>query len=97
MVSEEIQQRTFNHGLELFIHPEIDRIKKAGILPEKFVLSAAQVLFCEKLRKPIIRLNEETKILGVVKLRDDIQKRKGEKIFHEEIDRLEKNDTRLTN
>lgn len=90
MTSKEIQQRTFNHVLELFIHPEINRRKNAEIFPEKFVLNAAQVLFSEKLRKPIIRLNEGTKILGVVKLKNDVQKRKGEKVLHEEIDRLEK-------
>lgn len=89
MTSQEIQQRTFNHVLELFVHPELERRKKTGVLPEKYVLSAVQILFSKKLRKPIIRLNEETKILGVIKLKKDIQKGMGEKVLQEEIERLE--------
>lgn len=89
-MDEGIQQRTFNHVLELFIHPEIERRKEAGTLSDKFVLTAAQVLFSVKIKKPTIRFNKETKILGEVKLKNEIQKGKGDIVLQNEIDRLEK-------
>lgn len=89
MLDEKGQQRTFNQFMELFVLPEITRRKQSRRLTEKFELSAAQVLFYSDGRRPVVRLNEETKIIAEVKLKKGIKKDKGEAILQNEIERLE--------
>lgn len=89
MLDKEGQQRTFNQFMELFVLPEITRRKESGRLPEKFVLNAAQIIFYGDGRRPTVRLNEETKIVAKIKLKNGVKKDKGEAVLRNEIERLE--------
>lgn len=89
MLDKEGQQRTFNQFMELFVLPEITRRKEAGVLPDKFVLNAAQVIFYDDGRRPLVRLNEDAKILAKIKLKNGVNKEKGEDVFQNEIEKLE--------
>jgi len=53
-------ERTLIHAFELWITPEIERRKTAGLIGETFTLSRAQILFGDE-GPPMVRLNEEVK------------------------------------
>jgi uncharacterized protein (UPF0332 family) len=88
MIDEESNKRLFNHIIQLYVLPEIDRRKELGIFSESFILDKAQIIFYGD-RRPIVRLNEETKILAHAKLKDGIKKDRGEMVSHKEIERIE--------
>ena len=62
-------ERTFHQAFALWINPEIERRKAAGLIGETFSLSTAQVLFGDE-GPPIVRLNEEVRgklLVGVAR------------------------------
>jgi len=77
MLENEARQRAFNQFMQLFVLPEIERRKKDGVLPGRFVLQSAQVIFSGDGTKPVVRLNAEAKIQAKVKLKNGINKNKG--------------------
>jgi hypothetical protein len=85
MLDEEGKQRAFNQFMEIYVLPEIARRKEKGTLPKDFILKAAQVIF----PKCVVRLNEETKLIGKAKLKDNIGVAVGEKIFSSMVERIE--------
>ena len=87
MVSPEAAQQTFNHFMELWILPEINRRKERGLIPEDFRLNKAQVLFSLDEKQPTIRLNEEAKIIAEIKLRKAVER--NELVTLDKIDCIE--------
>jgi uncharacterized protein (UPF0332 family) len=81
---------TFNHIMEVWITPEVTRRQESGSIPKPYDLRAAQVIFYPDGRAREIRLNDEIRILGKVKLKDDIQnKSKGDPVYDHEIESWE--------
>jgi hypothetical protein len=58
-------ERTLDHAFALWITPEIERRKTAGLIGDTFTLSQAQILFGDEGPR-MVRLNEEVKGLLLV-------------------------------
>jgi len=86
MLDEKGQQKTFDQFMQLFVLPEIDRRKKEGVLVDDFILYKAQVIFSGDGSRPVVRLNDETKIAAKVKLKKGIIKNKGDMITWNDIE-----------
>jgi uncharacterized protein (UPF0332 family) len=82
-------QRTFDHAMQLWFRPEIERRQAAGLAPIPYELKAAQVLMYTDGRPLDIRLNEEVTVIGDAKLRKGITRKIGEPIYLSEIDGIE--------
>jgi len=67
VLDQEGSTNLFNHIMELWVNPEIERRTKAGKLLEKFLLNAAQVIMYPNGKPTVIRLNKEVKaeLVGV--------------------------------
>jgi uncharacterized protein (UPF0332 family) len=80
----------FNHILEIWITPEVTRRQGLGTIPKPYDLRAAQVIFYPDGRQYEIRLNEEVRLLGKVKLKgDETPVRKGDAVYLHEIENYE--------
>lgn len=86
MLDYEARQRAFDQFMQLFVLPEIERRKKEGGLSEEFILKKAQVIFSGDGTRPVVRINDEARILAKVKLKDGIKKNKGEVIRWNDIE-----------
>lgn len=82
-------QRTFNQFMDLYIRPEIDRRRESGELPENFELKLAQVLISGDGRSPVVRLNEETKIIGLVKVASPGKVKAGQEVPPDKIEEIQ--------
>ncbi len=89
MLENEGRQRAFDQFMHLFVLPEIECRKKENILPEKFVLNMAQVIFSGNSTRPVVRLNEETKILAKCKLKSGIKMNKGNVVSWRQIENIQ--------
>ncbi|MGD9487153.1 MAG: HEPN domain-containing protein [Calditrichaceae bacterium] len=79
-------EKTFEHMMELWITPEIEKRQKENLIEKPYKLDAAQVIFFPDSRKPLILLNREIKAITKVKLKKGITKEKGDPIYENEID-----------
>lgn len=68
-MAEAVRQQAF----DLWINPEIEHRKQAGKLPDNFSVSMAQILFSVG-APPVVRLNEEVKTIGRLKLSRSVKK-----------------------
>jgi len=89
MLEQEAQQRLFDQFMQLFVLPEIERRKNDNLLPKNFVLKSAQVIFSGDDTKPVVRLNEEARILASVKLKDGIKINKGDIVRQNQIEDIQ--------
>jgi uncharacterized protein (UPF0332 family) len=91
MSQESDWQVTFNHLLEIWIAPEVIRRQNSRKIPKPYDLRAAQVIFYPDGRAREIRLNEEIRLVGKVKLKknDLLKKAKGEAVYDHEIESWE--------
>lgn len=80
---ENIGQKIFSQAMELWISPEIEKRRKANRLPTNFKLRGAQVIFSKDRGINKVRLNNEIKAVGKVKINRDIIK--GEKIYEHDV------------
>lgn len=62
-LDEEASTRFFNHVLDMWIRPEMERRIKEGKAPENFEVTAAQVVSYADGRPHFIRLNDEVKAI----------------------------------
>jgi hypothetical protein len=85
----EIGQRFFQVMMEIFIGPAVELRQASGALPKPVILRAAQVIFYPDGRKPEVRINDEVRAIGEVKMREGIYKNSGDPIFEHEIQGLE--------
>lgn len=68
----EAQARTLKHAMELWVEPEIERRRSLGLVDGDFALAAAQVIMREG--EPIeVRLNQEVRAVGRVRVRKDVR------------------------
>jgi len=81
--------RTFEHAMELWFKPEIIRRQKAGLIEKPYHLRAAQVILFSDGKGNKIRLNDEVAIIGKIKIKKGISKKKGDPIYLNEIDGIE--------
>jgi HEPN domain-containing protein len=79
-------QKMFDHMMELWIKPEIEKRQNENLISKPFKLNAAQVIFFPDGRKPQILLNREIKAIANVKLRKGVKKEKGDLIYENEIE-----------
>jgi hypothetical protein len=75
--------------MDLWVTPEVERRQAAGAIPKPFNLHAAQVIFYADARPHEIRLNEEVRAIGKVKLKQGVSKQKGAPIYSNEIEDYE--------
>jgi hypothetical protein len=89
MLDNEGQQRSFDQFMNLFVLPEIERRKKDCLLRSNFVLKSAQVIFSGDGTRPVVRLNEETKIMAKVKPKSGIKINKGDILSWNQIEDIQ--------
>jgi HEPN domain-containing protein len=82
-------ENTFIHIMELWITPEVIRRQAAGRVAKPFNLQAAQVLFFPDGRSHQIRLNEEVRAVGKVKLKQGVKKAAGDPVYAHEVEGYE--------
>ena len=85
----EIGQRFFQQMMDIFIVPAIEERQASGDISRPFPLRSAQVIFFPDGRKPEVRLNEEIKAIGQVKMRAGVSKNAGDPISEQEIEGLQ--------
>ena len=85
---EEARKRTFDHVMDIWFEPEIQRRQKKGLAPEPFPLRAAQVILYADGLPAEIRLNEEVQAVGEIKLKGGITKGKGDVIYLHEVEEM---------
>jgi len=69
-------QRTFDQVMSIFILPEVQKRQNEKKIPKPFNLFAAQIIFRQN-KKPLIRLNGETKVKFIAKVTKDTRIKKG--------------------
>jgi len=90
MNTESDWKNTFNQILEIWVTPEVIRRQELALISKPYDLRAAQVIFYPDNRSNIIRLNEEVRFVGKVKLKQGISlKQKGDPVYLQEIDDYE--------
>ena len=83
--NSEFGQRVFQQFMELFVRPAVAERQAAGELAKPLDLRAAQIIFYPDGSKPAVRVNDEIKAIGQVKLRNGVSKKAGEPIYANEI------------
>ena len=81
-------QRFLQQMMDIFIIPAIEERQSAEELLKPVDLRSAQVIFFPDGRKPQVRINEEVRAIGQVKMREGITKNAGDPIFEHEIQGL---------
>lgn len=71
---------------KFFIHPEIERRKKAGLIDDSFDLIAAQLIQYPDGRPHEVRLNSEVKAMGKPIYKEGISKIPGDPVYAHEIE-----------
>jgi uncharacterized protein (UPF0332 family) len=85
----EIGQRFFQQMMDIFIVPAIEERQASAVLPRPLVLRSAQVIFFPDGRKPEVRINDEVRAIGQVKMREGVSKNAGDPISEHEMQGLE--------
>ncbi len=75
--------------MEICVRPAITRRQAIGDLPVPLSLRAVQVICFADERPNIVRVNDEVQAIAKVKLRDGVEKHKGENVFADEIEGYE--------
>ncbi len=90
LISEnhELGQNASRQILDLFVSPEVERRQEAGELPRPLALEAAQVIFFPDGRAPEVRVNSEVRISVGIAFKPGVEKRPGDRILAEEIERI---------
>jgi hypothetical protein len=78
---------TLRHAFEIWINPELERRRAAGVIGPDFQLASAQVVL-EVDRPPIVRLNEEIKTIMMAEVTRPVVE-KGERLAAEDIRSLQ--------
>jgi hypothetical protein len=84
----EMGQKIYQQCMDIFIVPEINERRKSGKIGKSFDLSAAQIIFFPDGKKPEVKLNNEIRAIGDVKLK--VSKKKGDLIYEHDIDGIQK-------
>ena len=79
----DMARRVVEQAYEFWIGPEFERRRRAGELPDDFVLHGAQVIFDMDAELPKVRLNEEVKAVAVVTATRAIEK--GQRVTEDDI------------
>lgn len=82
MDNKQIYSNLFNQVMSLWVKPEIEKRRKENRLPDSFKLKAVQVIFSIG-STPIVRLNDEVKVLIKAKAKRKIIK--GELVYENDI------------
>jgi uncharacterized protein (UPF0332 family) len=82
-------KRTFEQIMEIWITPEVIRRQEAGLISRPYDLKAGQIILHADGRPNEVRLNDEVRALGKVKLKDGLNKSKGDPVYAHEIENYE--------
>lgn len=88
--SDTLGKNLLNQMLEQFVLPEIEKRQETGSIPKPYDLRAFQILWCTKLDRPIIRLNQEVKAIAHMKLDEGVSINKGATIYEHQIKNIER-------
>ncbi|MBI4480614.1 MAG: HEPN domain-containing protein [Acidobacteria bacterium] len=86
MDDREFGQRVFQQFMDLLVMPAVQERQASGELPRPLRLKAAQIIFFPDGRRPLVRINEEIKAIGQVKLKAGVEKKNGDPILSHEIE-----------
>ncbi len=84
----EASNRLFQNCIDLFINPEIEKRQNMGEITRFEEITKAQIIFFADNKERIVRLNDEVRAIIEIKLKDGIQKEKGEDILANEVEAI---------
>jgi uncharacterized protein (UPF0332 family) len=87
-MDEEIKERVFQHLMNIWINPEIERRKLSGEFGNNFLLLRAQVVFSLDNGRNYVRINNEVK--AVVTCKINKSKNKGDTVYEGDVGNIEK-------
>jgi hypothetical protein len=80
-------ENLFNHVLELWVNPELEKRIKEGLIDDKFRLHIVQVVTVPD-KKPIIRFNDEARGKYVARLKPGVLKKDGEEVYTKDLESI---------
>ena len=84
-LDEEATQNLFNHVMEIWVKPEIERRKKEGKIIQDFEIDKIQIVIKPE-GIPEVRFNQEVNVTGIVRLIPGVKKTTlGEPVHFNEI------------
>jgi hypothetical protein len=85
-LNEEAGKNLFNHVLEIWVNPEIEKRRKEGKISDTYVIDRIQVI-TPPYKPPFIRFNEEVKaeLICKLKIKPGNHKKLGEPIYENEV------------
>lgn len=86
----QFRHRIFSQFMGLFVAPSVRERQASGALPKPLPLYAAQVIFFPDGNRPIVRVNQEVRAIGMVRLKDGASKMAGDVVLASEVEGLEK-------
>jgi uncharacterized protein (UPF0332 family) len=84
-----MSEETFKQIMDIWVTPEVILRQDAKKIPRPYDLRAAQIIFHADGRKNEIRLNEEVRAIGKVKIKKGALKKKGDPVYAHEIENYE--------
>lgn len=84
-----MSEETFKQIMDIWVTPEVIRRQEAKIIPRPYDLRAAQIIFHADGQKNEIRLNDEVRAIGKVKIKKGLLKKKGDPVYAHEIENYE--------
>lgn len=85
ILDEEGAKTFFNHILQIWIHPELNKRVQNGLISNDYQVTKAQVVLDPDKNSVEVRLNDEVKALAIAKLKPGIKKQFKEEIFEDEV------------
>lgn len=95
ILDEEGAKTFFNHILQLWIYPELNKRVKDGFISKDYQVTKAQIVLDPNKNSSEVRLNDEVKAVVKIKLKPGIEKQFKEEVFEDEV--VEIMDVTLTN
>jgi len=84
--NDDFSKNTFQHLMNFFILPEINKRQAKGELPIPVELIKVQIVFYPDERRHQIRINDEVSAIAELKLKKGVGKKKGEPIIQHETE-----------
>ena len=88
MLDKDLYQSIFEKAMELWFESEIGFRQEHADVPKPFHLTAAQVIMYPDDRPNEVRLNEEVRLIGKMKLKVGIIKELGDPVFIDDVEEI---------
>ena len=85
---QETANNLFNHVMEIWVNPEIERRRNEGTIPKEYEIERIQIVMKPD-DVPTVRFNEEVKVMAIARLKPGVKKNIiGEPVHYDEIEKI---------